>query len=440
MKVKPIHFVIFASVIFVFSCRKTPENPVGGNKIEIGQSVVDNIGYFDSKITTTITDLGGNIISQHGHCWSLTENPTIANFKTAKGKISQATSFFSDLTSLTPNTKYDIRPYLTYTQGTVYGSQLSFTTLQTGKPVIITKEITDITLYAAISGGNVTSDGGLMVTQRGICWSTEQDFDLATSLSRTSNGTGNGIYVSNLSDLHEGTTYYVKAYAINSAGTGYGEDRSFKTFDLSPCDSIASFIYGGKTYKTVEIGYQCWMAENLNIGTQINTSQDMQDNATIEKYCYDDTEADCDIYGGLYQWDEMMQYTTSESTQGICPDKWHVPSDDEWKQLEMALGMSQSEADDTGYRGTDEGKKMKSTNGWISNGNGTNSSGFNALPGGYRDSSGSFDYLDYGGYWWSSSEGSSSTAWDRRLYYSLDFVYRDYYDKEHGFSVRCLKD
>jgi uncharacterized protein (TIGR02145 family) len=253
MKVNRILFIIVAIVIVAISCRKSPEIPEGGNKIEIGQSVVDNIGYFESKIITTITDLGGNSISQHGHCWSLTENPTIADFKTSKGAISQAASYYSDLTSLTANTKYYIRPYLTYAQGTVYGSQLSITTLQTGKPVVSTKAITSITLYTAISGGTVTSDGGLTVAQRGICWSTEQDFDLATSLSNTSNGTGLGIYTSNLIDLLEGTTYYVEAYATNAAGTSYGQTLSFTTTPITT-PTVTTAVVSNITINSAQSG------------------------------------------------------------------------------------------------------------------------------------------------------------------------------------------
>ncbi len=199
--------------------------------------------------------------------------------------------------------------------------------------------------------------------------------------------------------------------------------------------------YGGQTYETVIIGNQIWMAENLNVGIAIAGSANQTDNSTIEKYCYDDNTSNCDTYGGLYQWDEMMQYNTTEGVQGICPTGWHLPTDDEWKTLEMELGMSQSEADTTGWRGTDEGEKMKSTSGWNNNGNGTNSSGFNALPGGFRFINGSFFDLGYNGYWWSSSEYSGSSAsWIRHLDYNHDQVDRNYNTKTLGFSVRCLKN
>ncbi len=198
----------------------------------------------------------------------------------------------------------------------------------------------------------------------------------------------------------------------------------------------------GNVYNTVQIGGQCWMKENLRVGTRIDGSQEMTSNSMIEKYCYDDDPANCEAYGGLYQWNEMMQYTTTPGIQGICPSGWHLPTDDEWKTMEMALGMSQSDADGLDYRGTDEGEKMKSTSDWINNGNGTNSSGFTALPGGIRHSGGDFGGLGSNGYWWSSSERSGSIrSWYRLLNYDYDQVYRH---KDHvkvrGLSVRCLKN
>ncbi len=200
----------------------------------------------------------------------------------------------------------------------------------------------------------------------------------------------------------------------------------------------------GKSYATIQIGIQCWMAENMNIGTRIDGANTQGDNGTIEKYCYNNEEDSCSVYGGLYQWDEMMQYVASGAdVQGICPTGWHLPTDDEWKTMEMQLGMSQSEADYTGWRGTDEGGKMKEvgTAHWNSpNSAATNSSGFTALPGGSRSSSGSFNSLGHLGHWWSSSELSGTYAWYRGLSYAVGQVYRDYGDKTYGYSVRCLKN
>ncbi len=178
-------------------------------------------------------------------------------------------------------------------------------------------------------------------------------------------------------------------------------------------------IRDGKTYKTVKIGTQIWMAENLNYSTN-------------DSWCYDNQEIICNKYGRLYNW---------EAAKKICPTGWHLPSDDEWKQLEMELGMSKKQAKKTDWRGVDQGEKMQSTSDWKNiYGKGTNSSGFNALPGGICIRIDSFSLLDSYGYWWSSSEASGTGAWYRYLGYDTDQVGRRGYIKTVGFSVRCLQN
>ncbi len=200
----------------------------------------------------------------------------------------------------------------------------------------------------------------------------------------------------------------------------------------------------GKVYNSVQIGTQCWMAENLNVGIMIQGGEETTNNDTIEKYCYNNELDSCTKYGGLYQWDEMMQYVTTEGVQGICPTGWHLPSDDEWKTMEMHLGMSQAQTDATGWRGTDEGGKLKETGTthWKSPNTGaTNTSGFTALPGGYRNAVGYFGNLGSNGFWWSATANGSPNAWSRYLSYSSDKVFRgNYLGKDYGFSVRCLRD
>ncbi len=212
---------------------------------------------------------------------------------------------------------------------------------------------------------------------------------------------------------------------------------------ITPTPTCGSPItYGGQSYNTVQIGTQCWMAKNLNIGTRIDGSGNQTNNSTIEKYCYGDNTSNCDTYGGLYQWDEMMQYVTTAGTQGICPTGWHLPTDAEWKTMEMHLGMSQDQADATGWRGTDEGGKLKETGTthWASPNTGaTNTSGFTGLPGGYRYTNGSFTDLTFYAYFWSSSENGSD-AWYRGLSFGSAQVGRYDYDKAYGFSVRCVRD
>lgn len=213
--------------------------------------------------------------------------------------------------------------------------------------------------------------------------------------------------------------HIIKVKAMDNDGGSISDEITISiSTGGSGGDDTFTDVRDGKEYKTVTIGNQIWFAENLNY-------------ETTNSWWYDNSSANGDVYGCLYTWEAALT---------ACPGGWSLPSDDEWQTLEMALGMSQSEADGTGYRGTDEGEQMKSTSGWYNNGNGTNSSGLNALPGGARSSSGSFNRLGSRGYWWSSTENSGPGAWRRSLTYDNDRVGRYGYLKTDGFSVRCLKN
>jgi len=202
----------------------------------------------------------------------------------------------------------------------------------------------------------------------------------------------------------------------------------------------------GNTYKTIVIGDQCWMAENLEVTHYRNgdniprvTDPDTWRYLTTGARCeYDDNPAFVPVYGRLYNWYAMID------TRNIAPEGWHVPSDAEWKQLEMYLGMSQEEADqEGGYRGTDEGGRLKDAGFlyWYSPNTGaTNETGFTGLPGGYRSNGGSYATLYSSGLFWTSTEALSISAWFRHLYYKSAGVSRDDLNKECGFSVRCVKD
>ncbi len=213
--------------------------------------------------------------------------------------------------------------------------------------------------------------------------------------------------------------------------------------DTSPptwsCGDPLNDTRDGQTYNTVQIGQQCWMAENLNIGNMIPGSNTQNNNATIEKYCYADNTSNCDTYGGLYQWNEMMQYITQEGTQGICPNDWHVPTDEELCTLTQFIDLTVN-CNSTGQSGTDVGTKMKSPTGWNSGGNGTNNSGFTALPGGNRNIDGTFTTLGYNAYFWHSTEYNTSIVYGRFLRYDFTTIGRYDYEKVRGFSIRCIKD
>jgi uncharacterized protein (TIGR02145 family) len=222
-----------------------------------------------------------------------------------------------------------------------------------------------------------------------------------------------------------------------------------------PNGSFSAFICGdtlldvrdNTKYSTTLIDNQCWMAENLNFGNMVAGSSGQSDNGIPEKYCYEDNPARCDDYGGLYTWDEMMQYSNVESSKGVCPDGWHIPSDEEWKILEGTLdsqfGIGEPEWEKTGNRGTDAACKLKETGTthWsIPNTCATNSSGFTALPGGYHIFSFVYYYLSVQGYYWTSSEVDTGSSYDREFFSNSQFVGRNNWDKSYGCSVRCVKN
>lgn len=240
--------------------------------------------------------------------------------------------------------------------------------------------------------------------------------------------------------------FYVRRSGILDAP----EESTSYTFQFAtniPCPGTPTVEYEGQVYNTIQVLSQCWLKENLNVGEMIPGTMGQSNNGTIEKYCYNNEPDSCVKYGGLYQWDEMMQYTTQQGTQGICPSGWHLPTDEEWKVLEGAAdsqyGIGDPEWDIAyDYRGFDAGTSLKTTSGWYENGNGTDLFGLSGLPGGSRHYGGFFYGVGGYGFWWTSTEIDGSYAWYRTLGCSYPGVYRiDYgYGEAHGFSVRCLRD
>ncbi len=231
------------------------------------------------------------------------------------------------------------------------------------------------------------------------------------------------------------------AYATTEAGVTASDiitdtPEMNTTYDLEiieglPCVGSPVISHEGQTYLTVRIGDQCWMKENLNVGTMIGEDQEPEENGVIEKYCHFDDESYCDTFGGLYYWDEMMGYSNQPGAQGICPDGWHLPADEEWIQLQEFLGGT-----------IDVGGKMKEigTSHWREPNDGaTNESGFTALPAEY-----------FQGYWeeepennaffWTSTEMDSWSAFERQLYYNHSNILGFGLLKESACSVRCVRD
>jgi uncharacterized protein (TIGR02145 family) len=240
-----------------------------------------------------------------------------------------------------------------------------------------------------------------------VCWSTNQTPTISDN--KTTDGTGAGNFVSSISGLTANTTYYVRAYATNSNGTAYGSVMSFTTQEGSS-DGTFTDPRDGKVYKTVKIGNQIWMAENLAYAP-----------SSGNYWAYDNDNSNVETYGYLYDW---------ETACDVCPDGWHLPTDAEWTEL-------------TDYLGENAGGKLKETGTthWNTPNTGaTNETGFTALPGGYRNYDGSFDIVGYTGYWWSATEYNATNAWYRGMYYHNSYVNRNNLYKKVGFSVRCVRD
>jgi uncharacterized protein (TIGR02145 family) len=422
-------------IIIIHACKKDkPTPPV------ITTTSVTEISYTTATSGGDVTNEGGATIISKGVCWNTTPNPTIENSKTTESGGLGA--FTSNLTQLTQNTLYYVRAYATNSAGTGYGNLVTFTTNQIAVPVLTTTGITSITQTTAVSGGNITADNGGSVTTRGVCWSTVTN--PTTADSKTIDGTDKGSFVSNLTGLVGNTTYYVRAYATNSAGTSYGNESHFKTFAVQDIE--------GNGYYSVIIGTQTWISENLKttkynnaevIGTTTSVTLDITgETAPKYQWAFDGNEANVATYGRLYTW-----YAVTDSRK-VCPTGWHVPSDVEWTVLINYLINN-----GYGYQGSgdDIAKSMAATSGWIGSGpEGTpgndlasnNRSGFSALPGGYRFYNGTFYYSGCFGYWWSATEYVYSYAWIRYMVCNISTVLIDCFnsDKKSGYSVRCLHD
>ena len=250
---KKIPLIISLLLLISVSCKDKPETPVETNKIEIGLTLINSFAQREAQVTTNITSLGGNQVLQHGHCWSLNQNPTVSDFISSRGILSQASSFTSTLNELLPGQKYYLRAYLQYQNGVVYGTELSFETINTGKPLVSTKDITEISLYSANSGGEVIQDSGLAVTQRGIIWSTDAEPTIEQNDGVSNDGDGIGSFICTMTDLQFGTDYYVRAYAINEKGIGYGQVKNFTTSIIN-IPVISTSEVSNITHTTAESG------------------------------------------------------------------------------------------------------------------------------------------------------------------------------------------
>ena len=396
----------------------------------ITTSMVNGITATSAKSGGNVTNDGGTIVLARGVCWSMNQNPTILNFKTVDGLESY--SFTSSLTGLSATTTYYLRAYATNSVGTAYGNQVSFTTTQNiVVPSITTTTITIFTFNSATVGGNISTDGNSTVTERGVFWGTSPDSEL--SGTKLQIGSGIGSFSTSLSGLTENTSYYVKTFATNSAGTAYGNEINFILWMDQPGPQVTDI--DANTYNSVKIGNQIWLRENLKttkyrngdlIGTTTPATLDIfyETDPKYQWSLYGD-ESHVATYGRLYTW-----YAVTDS-RNVCPTGWHVPTSTEWWRLINYLGGTVFALNKLKEAGTIH---------WHSP-NGTNESGFSALPAGARYYENNFTSIGYRGAWWRS--GDYSTPYAPQINVddaSPPEVGTGAQYKVSGLSVRCIKD
>jgi len=289
-------------------------------------------------------------------------------------------------------------------------------------PVLTTMGLSAISQTTAICGGIISSDGGDTITAKGVCWSTSQTPTIADSKAEGMEmELGMSSFFSFITGLQANTTYYVRAYATTSKGTGYGNAVPFKTLEAS----AAVIDVDGNVYTTVTIGSQTWLGENLK--TTKYRNGDLIGTTTLNVYTeitpkYQWTYGNAATYGLLYSWYAIMD------SRNICPVGWHIPSNDEWDVLKAEVMYSASDLKETGNAH------------WVTH-PGSNTSGFTALPNGYRNDAGNNYLLGTGAYWWTSTDAPAAGA---ALIVLMNNTDNSFYTmgcyKCSGLGVRCIKD
>ena len=410
----------------------------------LGESVVETtIPTVTTTIPTQITETsavaGGNVtadgnasVTERGVCIATVSNPTTSNTKITAG--SGTGSFTCNLTGLQANTTYYVRAYAVNSKGTAYGEQVSFTTNKTVVlPTVTTSAVTQITQTTAVAGGNVTADGNASVTERGVCIATVSN--PTTSNTKITAGSGTGSFTCNLTGLQANTTYYVRAYAVNSKGTAYGSQVSFTTKEQSSTPNNGT----ENGYAYVDLGLSVKWA-TMNVGASKaeeygdyfawgeTTTKDTYNwstykycngsSSTLTKYC------NMSSYGNNGFTDNKTQLDLSDDAARVnWGGAWRMPTDAEWTELrEQCTWTWTTQNGKNGYKVTS--KKSGYTNNSI------------FLPAaGYRSDSSLYSAGSHGDYWSSSlSTVSPGLAWD--VGFSSSNVYRSGSLRYYGRPVR----
>ena len=444
-----------------------------------GTNIVSDVTATTATCGGYVADDGGATVTARGVCWSTSQNPTVSDSHTTDG--SGTGSFTSNITGLNALTTYYVREYATNSAGTTYGNQVSFTTPE-ALPKVTTSAVGGITVVGAsinaTCGGNVTDKGAYAVTARGVCWSTSQN--PTVSDDHTTDGSGTGSFTSTITGLTSGTTYYVRAYATNSAGTAYGSQvtLTLPVVDTKSCSSAPVVIdHEGNAYATVQIGEQCWMRENLRTTTSPKTGTKVAlparnsagnvysslGSKVAHWYACDETTYAPKGYGLLYNWCAAMDTANPQSHlevpdsdhingnnnsfnltvtapwRGICPAGWHIPSYAELNDSIIKKYNGGMLAD-----GSDWDSSTSTTAPGNSSYSDRNSTGFTALPAGFFNNYNSQSSGQEAHFWstWQmdGENGSKSAARAMKLLYNGNDPKLVTQEKNKGLSVRCVKD
>ena len=297
--------------------------------------------------------------------------------------------------------------------------------------------------------------GSSEIVQHGVCWNKTGLPDISGPSTRLGSLSSPGEFSSTISGLEVNRTYYTRAYVMAGSQAYYGNEKAF-VVEVGAENRLVDV--DGNTYRTVLIGEQTWMAENLKVtrfadGTPIPHVPAKEDWFELQRedqgYCWYENNMGLGAeFGALYSWpaasrDLYGSNTNPSEIQGVCPDGWHLPSDSEWAELELYLGMDPEELSKQDWRGTDEGGKLKPAGirDWYSpNTGGSGVTGFNAQPSGFRHESAEFLGMGKTARYWTATKNGYSYGWYRQLDYDNSAIGRDFQGVYRGHSVRCVKD
>jgi len=400
-----------------------------------------------NEISTTSATCGGIVscdlsssVTARGICWSTNDNPGIEDNKSTDGVGSG--SFTTNIQNLIGNTTYYLRAYATNMEGTAYGSTMTFKT-DPVVPSISTLAVNNITVSSAKCDVKILNNGGSPITQYGICYSESPNPSLLLSTAFTTETAATDNFTHTLNSLKSNTQYYVKSYATNAVGTAYGNELEFTTSEAASSEILFNdkLTYGsvsdveGSIYKTITIGTQTWMAENLRSTTFRNgdliptTATLTQDIFSEISPIYQWSLGNTDVNGRLYTW------FAATDPRNVCPIGWHLPTDAEWTTLINYLGGE--------YLAGDKLREIGQVH-WGVNGNGnwnaTNKSGFTGLPAGSKESTGVYKPNSNVCVWWSSSSNKSDSGVCRQIWDNTSQVGFMNINKKYGYSIRCVQD